>query len=309
MKRAELSARIVTGTICVIAACFLMLALSQAWSRYRAKTKSVFSNGTYNEDMGYGVLDAGAAIGAIDCYTGGTAITPNPLAGESVIIRHFVWNERMVIRDSIFLDYTDLTIKGAEIKCTPNACIVVGRMSRLVLDGCKFTSSCSGEPWRGIKVLGDSSYNQNATAVEDLGNSIWDTISRQGILELKNGAVIENAICAVEVGQAGNANYGGGIVRASDAHFINNGTAVKFHPFRNTIASTAEEAANKSYFTQCTFKVDSLFAKDDMKFRAHAVLQGVSGISFSGCQFSCEHENPAEIVRQANRQRVETQVL
>ena len=86
--------------------------------------------------------------------------------------------------------------------------IIILPGSKLVLDGGTLTSTCPGELWQGIEVVGDRTKRQIPQ---------W-----QGTVELKNGAVIENAHCGIYTG-LGNDNWHttGGIIKADSAFFIN----------------------------------------------------------------------------------------
>ncbi|MBP5497444.1 MAG: hypothetical protein J6X98_09790, partial [Bacteroidales bacterium] len=106
----------------------------------------------------------------------------------------------------------------------PSAKIIVRPGGKLVVDGGTLTSACSGELWQGIEVVGDRTKHQLA--------------QYQGIVELRNGATIENAHCAIRTGLAGGAGYAtaGGIIRAEDAHFVNNRRSVEFISYMDTLA-------------------------------------------------------------------------
>ena len=68
--------------------------------------------------------------------------------------------------------------------------------------------------WQGIEVVGDRTKRQLP--------------QYQGTVELKNGAVIENAHCGIHTGLPGDAAYAtaGGIIKTDSAFFKNNRRAV-----------------------------------------------------------------------------------
>lgn len=123
------------------------------------------------------------------------------------------------------------------------ASLIVRPGGKLVVDGGTLTSACDGEMWQGIEVAGDRTKIQLP--------------QYQGTVELKNGAAIENAHCAIHTGLHGNASYAtaGGIVLADSATFRNNRKAVAFVSYTNHTAS-GSVANNVSRFTNCTFTVD-----------------------------------------------------
>ena len=80
-----------------------------------------------------------------------------------------------------------LTITGT-VYCSNHANIIVKPGGRLVLDGGTLTSFCPNSMWPGIEVWGNSAAHQYPDASGHYA---------QGYVELKNGAVIENAECPV----------------------------------------------------------------------------------------------------------------
>lgn len=167
----------------------------------------------------------------------------------------------------------ELTITGT-LYCAPAARIIVRPGARLVIDGCMLTSACDNNLWEGIFVEGNPSQHQTSTY--------------QGVVDLRNGAIIENARCAIKTGStASEQNAGGGIILASNAIFRNNVRAVEFQPYADHVSATAIRA-NYSRFSNCTFTVDDInfFAASGTNFYAHVSLDDVKGVSFSGCTFN-----------------------
>ena len=199
------------------------------------------------------------------------------------IAQNTIWETKNVINEKIVVKPSaTLTIKGNTF-FTSNASIIVEPGGRLIIDGGTLTNVCDGELWQGIEVLGNIFLQQNAT--------------NQGIVELKNGARIENAICGISVGRPGrNLNdgliiypgVGGGIVYANNAHFINNQKAVYFATHVGGF-NTSSQANNKSYFKNCEFILDdnALF---DAPGTAQVELQGVKGVSFQNSLFKDERD-------------------
>ncbi|MCL2290437.1 MAG: alpha/beta hydrolase, partial [Bacteroidetes bacterium] len=85
-----------------------------------------------------------------------------------------------------------------------NTTITVSPGAKIVIDGGIF-KNVTGRLWQGITVLGNPR------------QSMMD--GAQGVIELKNGGKIENAKCGITV-------KGGGMVYATEAHFINNTVGV-----------------------------------------------------------------------------------
>ena len=168
-----------------------------------------------------------------------------------------------------------LTITNTGIlHCSPGARLIVRPGGKLVVDGGVLTSSCANEMWQGIEVVGDRTKHQTA--------------SFQGVVELKNGAIIENAHCAIKTG-LGDDNWHttGGIIKASNTTFRNNRRAVAFLSYVDTAASGALRS-NYSYFRDCTFTVDenNVFAQNNGEFIDHVTMWQVKGVNFYSCHFS-----------------------
>lgn len=173
-----------------------------------------------------------------------------------------------------------LTITGT-VQCAPEARIVVRPGARLIVDGGTLTNACDNDLWKGIFVEGNASQHQTST--------------HQGVVELRNGATIENAVAAITTGSPDHApSTTGGIILASDATFRNNVRAVEFLPYADHVSSTAVRA-NYSRFNNCTFTVDddNYFAASGANFNAHVSLDDVKGVTFSGCTFNNNTETSA----------------
>lgn len=148
--------------------------------------------------------------------------------------------------------------------------------SRLKIDGGTMTSE-DNVMWQGIEVWGNYFTHQYFT------NGSFG----QGYLELKNGAVIENAKCAVELWRPDYWSTTGGIIHATDATFRNNATAVHALCYTNHHPATNSEVSYNAFFNNCTFVVDDGYLGNET-FHRHVTLADVSGITFSGCDFSAD---------------------
>jgi hypothetical protein len=190
-----------------------------------------------------------------------------------------VWNDdRHVNRDVIVNNGATLTIKS-ELQFSEDSKIIVKPGGRLIIDGGKLTNACSDEFWQGIEVWGNSSTHQNSVHGQ-LG---------QGYIELKNGAIIENAKCAVELWRPGYWSTTGGIIHATDATFRNNAMAVRAVCYQNYNYIHNTPMAYNGYFNNCSFVVDEDYLGTET-FKKHVVLAEVDGISFSGCSFSAKRD-------------------
>lgn len=136
---------------------------------------------------------------------------------------------------------------GTVLHFVPGVEIIVERGGVLNIDGAntELTSDCRANGansklfrWEGINVRGTSN-SANA--------------SDQGKVVITNGATISNAKVAIE--QVGGClDYGGGIIQADDANFINNTCAALFTDYDLNTSS--------SWFRDCLFQID----EDYMEF-------------------------------------------
>ena len=187
----------------------------------------------------------------------------------------------IVLRGSLEIDSGGICYMVDTVGLCTSARIIVRPGGKLVVDGGTLTSASTGEMWQGIVVLGDRTQHQTA--------------SKQGTVELKNGAVVENARCGIKTGPADildsliiDINSTGGIILAQDATFRNCGRAVYMGPYTDYNPVTGILQPNASSFTRCTFTLDNdnLIESYGARFSEHTRLWGVAGVRFAGCTFS-----------------------
>ncbi len=225
-------------------------------------------NGTWNIEVGHGLVNAGAAVAMAQQMHEYTVIN------DSLISSNNTWTgNKQIISDLIIDSLATLTITDT-LFVANSARIVVRPGGKLVLDGGTLTSACGDVMWQGIEVVGDRTKRQLAIY--------------QGKVELRNGATIENAHCGIRTG-LGNDNWHttGGIIVADSAFFINNRRAVAFMSYTNH-SLTGVITDNVSHFTNCEFIVDNnnLFAQNNCGFIDHVTMWQVRGVKFKGCRFS-----------------------
>lgn len=166
------------------------------------------------------------------------------------------------------------------VKCTmtfvPQARIIVRPGGKLIVDGGTLTNACTGEMWKGIFVEGHSNLHQTA--------------ANQGPVVLRNGALIENALCGIRTSAPDDANNTstGGIITAQNSTFHNCARAVDMRPYTDYKPATGQLKPNVSSFTRCTFALDPShhFESCLARFSELARLWGVTGVGFTGCTFN-----------------------
>jgi hypothetical protein len=176
-----------------------------------------------------------------------------------------------------------LTINNSLIKFNETGRITIKPGGKLIINNSKLTSACtlSGKKWKGIRVWGHQNQRQ--------------IISQQGVLEMKNNSIIEEAEYGIS---SRDGNYittnGGGIIQVKNTTFINNKTDVEFLPYRNYHATNpTHELKNRSYFFDCTFKTDYGPGPAGQVFinEPHMYLRGVNGLRILGCTFEDKFAN------------------
>lgn len=184
-----------------------------------------------------------------------------------------------------------LTIENSTIRLNEDSKIIIKPGAKLIIDGARLTNACS-EAWLGIEVWG----NSNAHQYPD-GNGNY----QQGYVELKNGAIIENAWEAIQPWRPNGWTESGGIIVANGATFRNNRRAVQFMSYQNFDPVTGEPRPNQSYFSNCTFETNDDFEGlfGESPFHTFVSMWKVDGVEFLGCDFIdsrpvFQHQDPSE---------------
>lgn len=170
-----------------------------------------------------------------------------------------------------------------------NTYIKVEPGGTLILDGATLTNPC-GYMWSGIQVVGNAALKQTPT-------------SNQGLLILKNGAVIENAYVGAMADEAnysapdytfpnGSGNKGGGIIQVqfnqgNSCHIVNCRNGIGFGPYHSPPVN-GTEPVNKSYIRGCVFEnTGELYPPYDNGYtNQHLSMWNVHGIALRGNTFS-----------------------
>ncbi len=174
-----------------------------------------------------------------------------------------------------------LTISSnSYVKFVGETSLTVKAGGKLIIDGARLTNTCD-ELWSGITVFGNSDSAQ------------WNNISSQGYLEVKNGAIIENAKNAIFVGDKdipwGPQN--GGIVKIDNAIFRNNISCIEIPIYQNYFFNDPENAMrNFSYIRNSTFETTDYLARIGKKANSFISLWAVNGISIRNNTF--KNSNP-----------------
>lgn len=186
-----------------------------------------------------------------------------------------IWQNDRILKNNLIIENgAKLTIKDCVLHIPAGASVIVKQGAKLIIDGAIITNRC-GLMWQGIEVWG----NKNAHQYEINGSY------QQGYLEMKNGAVIENAVCAVELWRPDHWSTTGGIIHATDATFRNNATSIHALCYTNHNPGNNKESGYNCVFKDCNFVIDEDYLGTET-FTRHITLADVKGVGFTGCDFS-----------------------
>ncbi len=189
-----------------------------------------------------------------------------------------IWgSEKYLDHDVVVENGGVLTVKNT-MYMGESTKIIVKPGGKLILDYRAVLTGLCGNMWPGIEVWGNSAAHQYPDA-----NGHY----AQGYVELKNGAVIENAECALALWRPNHWSATGGIVHAEDATFRNCAKAVHALHYTNHHPASGKETHYNSRFRNCTFTIGEGYLGTET-FHKHIDLANVDGISFIGCDFSAD---------------------
>ena len=198
-----------------------------------------------------------------------------PDAFPVVISDDLTWGGVQQFEHDIIIESGNtLTLTGT-IEMAGSKHIIVEPGARLKVDGGTITNSCEVF-WGGIEVHGVSSLEQ--------------TPANQGVVTLLNEATIENAEVAVALWEPGNWASTGGIIYATQSHFVNNRKSVEFVNYQNFNVLSSETVGNVSYFRNTSFTWDDAYF-DDFPL-GHVTMYKVDGVRFTACSFTDDRTDP-----------------
>jgi len=174
-----------------------------------------------------------------------------------------------------------LTVKCI-VEMVPQAKVIVQQGGRLIIDGGKFTAAQYSDAfWGGIEVWGNAVQHQFPT----------NQPTYQGLVILKNRAVIEHAREAIRLWKPGDWNSMGGVVKIEGNHdqvgatFLNCRRSIEFMAYQNFHPSNPSLLrTNQSSIAYAEFFVDPDYRGID-DFEGHVSLWGVDGVQFRACKF------------------------
>jgi hypothetical protein len=238
----------------------------QAYSCIAEGTILDFENGLQNYEQDGDIIACVGNISVYDVLPPSYSITTS----TNWTNKNYQINRSLEIKQGGILN-----IIGGNIRCLENSKVEVLSGGKLIIDGATLTSStyCDNKMWQGIYLTGDQTAHQSATT--------------QPVIELTNGAVIENSVNGVFAGSVENpGNVGGGIIYADNVTFKNCGTGISMQSYHNFNPSNPSvETNNLSHIYKCTFETNAGYYNFDDKPYAGIALWDVKGIDIKGNTF------------------------
>ena len=183
------------------------------------------------------------------------------------------WTLGRVVGGNIIIKPNRTLTITCKVSMPKDGKIIVERGGKLIVDGGMLTNSC-GDMWEGINVEGTYGVSQYTTVA-------------QGWVEIKNGAIIENAKNAISTKRdnGGGVDYGytGGIVQCTYSTFRNNRRSAEFLTFHNP-----SDVSNRSYFENCTFEITEPLKDPTVVPSAFISMWDVKGVQVRGNTFTCQ---------------------
>jgi len=185
---------------------------------YNYETVQGYPYGAWHEEMGYGLVDAYAAVLAAKCYT-------NLPIVHGYITQNTTWNSDVYAVGTIVIPSGVTLTITSQVVCGTYTSFIIHHGGKLIIDGGTLTNACEGAMWQGIVAE---------------GCALPAPIPLNSFVELKNGATIENAVCGIRA-------VNGGKIEADSANFINNYAAVQIDIYSEGVFTNSQFILNDNY--------------------------------------------------------------
>jgi len=141
-------------------------------------------------------------------------------------------------------------------------------------------NSCGGtRMWNGIEVQGDMAFAQKITGVSDVRHGVCNIGQNATIAKARTG--VFNSVTVNGDGSSLDwAKMGGGIIRCTNANFINCQVGARFVTYQNTNAGGVN-ISDMSFFKSCKFYTNSATAADGFVPEAHVSMWNTYNITFA----------------------------
>ncbi|MBP9081003.1 MAG: S8 family peptidase [Flavobacteriales bacterium] len=199
-----------------------------------------------------------------------------PLTGSQT------WSDNRFVKGDLILEPGALLIVTGTLRFADGAKLIVKQGARLIVDGGTLTKAqgCHDSLWAGIEAWGTSNQHQFPT----------NHPTYQGMVVLKNGAIVEHARWGFINWKPDDWNSLGGVIQVQGTlndvggTFRNCWRGAEFMEYHNFYPTSHVETNDNSYFRHAVFTVDDDYRGND-DFDSHARMWKVRGISFQQCDF------------------------
>jgi hypothetical protein len=140
-----------------------------------------------------------------------------------IIDNNQTWNKSEIIPGDLIINKGSTLTINCKVMISNGGKIVVKPGGKLIIDGGYLSTECENL-WQGIEVWGDPSKNQTSFDAQGIK---W-----QGVVQMKNGAIIENAYIGI-LANNGTSNAGGGILDIQNSTFRNCWKSIEVNAYPN----------------------------------------------------------------------------
>ncbi len=202
--------------------------------------------------------------------------------GEHHVTTDETWDFAIKMYQDIVVEAPATLTLSCEVRMPIDGIILVRPGAKLVIDGGVVTCAHEGELWHGIMADGTTYRHQ-----EPLNHPTY-----QGLVVMKNGAVVEHAQVGFANHRWGDLQHKGGVLQVQGTlqevggTFRNCTRGAEFEKYSNYYPTSPSHATknDNSYFKHAEFIVDDNYRGGD-DFDAHVRMWEVKGISFQQCDF------------------------
>lgn len=232
-------------------------------------------DGYWISDLQAGRIHRALAVKSVKDYAS-DAHGAQPL----VITQDETWNFEMRLYQDLVIEAGATLTITCQLEMPTAGKIIVKPNARLILDGGIITTARYSETfWSGMEVWGTTNQHQYPT----------NHPTYQGLVILKNDAIIEHAREAFTNWKPGDWNSIGGVIQVQGTHtqvggtFINDRRSAGFMAYQNfQPGNPSILRPNLSYFRYANFRVDDDY-RGGNDFHVHVSMWKVDGISFRAC--------------------------
>lgn len=186
------------------------------------------------------------------------------------------WNTDRYFKGNVTVKSGKTLTINCGVAMTKGARILVEVGGQLVIQGNGHVTNISDRLWNGVEVAGTPNLAQLVTHPTNTGALLY-----QGIIRIKNGGTISNAVTGIKNYSNGTLTQGGGVVFGTNANFYNNYIDVDF---RISYSNYSTLIPSMSWMYGCNFKTTAKL-NEGLAPYSHVYIYKTKGLKFAGCNF------------------------